>query len=114
METLLINFVNGRWIAEVSNTNFLYTFAGADPAAQQLNVQALANAMQQGEDQVIASVRQIFGDIPATEPDFMVVENLFSTTSELDYMATERYIVAVGEDLLDEIVSAGAWLLGVL
>jgi hypothetical protein len=107
METLLINVVNGSWVAEVANTTISYTFAGADLDAQAVNVQALADAMQAGVQTVNDAVAQIFAGIAPGNDDFWVTLSLFSNTSELEMGGESIYVCVQQDSLLDELVDAG-------
>lgn len=106
MPTLLIyRNAAGSWEAAPANSGVEYTFQAID-GSQEVAVQQLAAAMQEGEEAVVAGAREIF-DIPAGVSEEGVVQTLFGTTDTMTYI--DRIIWGtVGDDMLiDDLEAAG-------
>jgi hypothetical protein len=112
MPVLLISRVDGVWQASPANSGVSYAFVQAD-GTQDIAVQQLAVAMQQGTGALVNGVPEIFV-LPDGVQAEQVVQTLFGTTDVLTYVSRIIYGV-VGEDmLLDEIAQAGLALAAAL
>ena len=100
MPNLLINIVNGSWVAEVANTNIRYVFAGVDLPDQVQVVRGFAETMENDSP----DVADFF--INVNEPE-IVGQQLFGTTDGIVF-AGRPIFTTVGEDvLLDDLELAG-------
>jgi hypothetical protein len=111
MPSLLIMFSYGNWYASASNSDGPgYYFKGATSEDQWVQVQALKDAMSQGQAEVLDQLPAIFDRVqPEGAADVMT--ELFGTTDELVY-ATQVIEAAAGETLVDDLaVIAEAWIL---
>jgi hypothetical protein len=105
MPTLLIHIADDNWVAEPANSGIQYTFSTIE-GDQEVAVQQLAAAMQQGEEALVNGVSEIF-EIPQGVDAEQVVQTLFNTTDTLTYIDRIIYGVVGEEMLLDDIVQAG-------
>ena len=116
MPSLMIQEIDGQWVAEVSNTGIRYNFLGDTLEAQTQRVQYLAaNMGENGDD--LALFNKYIGnalDIGETVPE-TVTEQLYATTDMINYSGRMIYS-AVGEEefLIDVLDEAGEALMVVL
>jgi hypothetical protein len=112
MPALMIQLINGQWVAEVSNTEIHYAFLGATLDAQTQRVQFLAaNMAYNGED--IAAFNAQIGralDLAGATPE-EVTEQLYATTDAINYAGRMVYAAVGDEVLLDVLEEAGEALL---
>jgi hypothetical protein len=86
MNDLLMEYIDGRWFARVSNVDIVYAFRylAEEPDLSSVCVQSLAMAMKAGRQQVIDSIAAngIF-DLPGNVLPQDVVATLFDATQSL-------------------------------
>lgn len=100
MPSLLINIVNGTWVAEVANTDISYIFAGDNLQEQQQVVRGFAETMENDNP----NVADFFTNVENPE---VVGEQLFGTTDGIVYLGRPIF-TTIGEDvLLDDLELAG-------
>src|SRR5256885_7782313 len=111
MPSLLIHEIaDGDWVAAPANSGVQFTFQTIE-GSQDLAIQQLAAAMQQGEEALVQGISEIFVMPPGVGEEELV-QMLFNTTDTLTYIDAIIW-GTVGDDmLLDDIVEAG--LAGVL
>lgn len=109
MPALMINIVNGRWVAEVANTDVSYAFLGGSLEMQAQYVQNLSLAMELNQTENLVS----FFNAPGVGSDTLAGQ-LFEGTDTIIYAGRAVY-ASVGDDyLIDELAEAGEALAAAL
>lgn len=114
MPGLLINIVNGQWVASVANTNIRYNFVGDLLDEQADSVQLLAGGMRATETDSVADFAANIGDaleVPNGVAGMQVVTDLFSATDTIILGGRVVYGTVGADFLLDSLDEAGTALL---
>lgn len=113
MPTLLIHrTAGGDWVAAPANSGIQYSFQTIE-GTQEVAVQQLAAAMQEGQQALIAGANEIFV-LPPGVGEEQAVQILFNTTDTLTYVDAIIYGTVGEEMLLDDIEAAGEALAAAL
>jgi hypothetical protein len=101
MPALLINIVNGNWVAEVANTDISYIFSGESLAMQAQSVQNLSLVMELNDTSNLISLFNAPGVDSAT-----LARDLFEGTDSLIYEGEVIYQTPAGISELAEVLEA--------
>ena len=111
MPDLLINIVDGVWIAQIANVpDSAIRFVGENVTAQAMRVQVFAECMSNGQAVEACSMLEVeLADLGE------IAQTLFETTDALVFGATVVYrVVGLGATLMDELIAAGQALIDLL
>lgn len=108
MAALLIHFdQESGWISTVANVGVTYRFVGETLEEQQIAVQQLAAAMQQGEAALLNGAEEIF-EFDSTQIGAQeVIGDLFVTTDQMMFEDAIIYGTVGEEMLIDDLEMAG-------
>ncbi len=113
MIQLFIQWYDGFWYADISNSQISYRFAGATSEEGFQNVIMFQQAMAINRQAMIAQVQNIFVDVPVGE-EVQAITTMLDASS-LSLRGEEIFTVAEeGATLADELIEASEALLLVL